>query len=298
MDYSLLVGVHTGELAGGIIPEPEIYHSKKFQNCFGGILSATSKATYFIGIIDIFQQYTAGKKVERFLKTKLLRRATNDGGGSGKYSTYKKRQEKHTCVDCHRQNTVYFPIDDKETHIFEFICTFCRRKQECESCVVKKRDTNISSTNPTKYMNRFLEYVTNKVIPENTPYLTQTLGFKHYNDMLNDSEKESNGPGGGRHANFMTPVNPQYAQHNNNMFMHNNPTCEQTYGQLIQSSRAFKFAATPTYCNCSKRGSSWYKICCGGVGRKACCDMPTWCFARNEGTDFCLILNLKAVRRT
>ena len=61
MDYSLLVGVHTGELAGGIIPEPEIYHSKKFQN-FGGILSATSKATYFIGIIDIFQQYTAGKK--------------------------------------------------------------------------------------------------------------------------------------------------------------------------------------------------------------------------------------------
>ena len=97
-------------------------------------------------------------------------------------------------MSCHRQNTVYFPIDDKDTHIFEFICTFCKRKQECESNLVKKSDTNISSTNPTKYMNRFLEFVTNKVVPENIPYLTQTLGYKHYNDMLNDLKKESNVP--------------------------------------------------------------------------------------------------------
>ena len=162
------------------------------------------------------------------MKTKLLRRATNDGGGSGKYSTYKKRQEKHTCVDCHRQNTVYFPIDDKDTHIFEFICTFCKRKQECESNLVKKSDTNISSTNPTKYMNRFLEFVTNKVVPENIPYLTQTLGTSIIMTCLMTRRKNRMCPGWGQTCKFYDSC--QSTAFTTATF---GPTCEWTYGQLI-----------------------------------------------------------------
>ena len=198
MDYSLLVGCSTGKLAGGIIPDPEVYHSKAFQTCYGGILSSTSRATYFIGIIDIFQQYTAGKKVERFLKTKLLRRAgsstTGDSTttGNGSFGKIRRRQEKHACVDCHRQNTIYFPENDTETHIFEFICTFCKRRQECESNLAKESDKNISATDPTTYKNRFIDFVNKKVIPKSIDDMTMTLGYKHYNEMLSGSQRGAN----------------------------------------------------------------------------------------------------------
>ena len=59
MDYSLLVGVHTGELAGIILNLTFI--TVEISKLLWWYLKRDIKSYNFIGIIDIFQQYTAGK---------------------------------------------------------------------------------------------------------------------------------------------------------------------------------------------------------------------------------------------
>ena len=99
-----------------------------------------------------------------------------------------------------------------DTHIFNLYAHFVKGSKS-ESNLVKKSDTNISSTNPTKCMNRCFEFVTNKAVSENIPYLyANSYGYKHYNDMFNDSKELESAPGGGRRTNFMTPVNQRHSQ--------------------------------------------------------------------------------------
>jgi hypothetical protein len=78
MDYSLLVGIHTGgPTPESIKVEPKKAHdhelSSVFQQTGGGTLGFNQETgeyeLYYIGIIDVLVQYNTMKKMEHFLKS-------------------------------------------------------------------------------------------------------------------------------------------------------------------------------------------------------------------------------------
>jgi hypothetical protein len=180
MDYSLLLGVHQGELAGDVVPDPEP-HNSKFQQCYGGLAAEPLKAVYFCGIIDILQQYTAGKKVERFVKTKLLRGiSSSDGIVIGKHRHANMQVESHPCIKCKQKNEIFVPINDSEHHVFEFICRVCQFQQDVQSVAKKAGNVNISAIDPTPYQERFMAFMSKTVMPAGAIELEHALGFKPY----------------------------------------------------------------------------------------------------------------------
>lgn len=48
--------------------QPKTY-KKFYENCEGGLSSIDGQKIYYLGIIDIFTEYNAKKKVEHFLKS-------------------------------------------------------------------------------------------------------------------------------------------------------------------------------------------------------------------------------------
>jgi len=77
MDYSLLVGFHFHENEIRLetkITSEEDNSMKEFTLSLEnkGILSVDGKETYFIGVIDILQQYNFNKKMERCFKVNIM----------------------------------------------------------------------------------------------------------------------------------------------------------------------------------------------------------------------------------
>jgi hypothetical protein len=202
MDYSLLLGVHESEPAGGVIPEPQAYCSR-FEKCFGGIAAEPMRAIYFVGIIDMLQQYTAGKKVERFLKTKILKGATAAEQAAKRpfFSSRKFRIERHACLGCKSNNSIMVPLNDVEgVHIFEFVCGNCGLQQDYISRSKKASDRNISAVDPGTYSKRFIDFVEGKLVatPEHLAP-GEAIGFQPYLKMSRGSSHGSQRGGiGGR----------------------------------------------------------------------------------------------------
>lgn len=81
MDYSLLVGIATHppiEVADAP-PETVPVYESRWQKESGGLLARDDEGnhrveTYFIGIIDILQEYNTKKKLEHVYKAQILRK--------------------------------------------------------------------------------------------------------------------------------------------------------------------------------------------------------------------------------
>lgn len=155
MDYSVLIGVHThppGEDDEGHFP----IRRTRWQTYHGGLPTPTG--VYFIGIIDILQEYDMYKQAERFVKTSILsplsgylQRGRQNGG-----------EVQVPCPYCKFQyNKV--SVDGPSEKVIQVSCIGCGASFDYAEEGITTSDTNISSIQPVDYRRRLLEFVEAKV---------------------------------------------------------------------------------------------------------------------------------------
>uniref|UniRef100_A0A7S2SHP4 PIPK domain-containing protein n=1 Tax=Mucochytrium quahogii TaxID=96639 RepID=A0A7S2SHP4_9STRA len=157
MDYSLLVGVHSGELTGCESNCP--VQRSIYQKHFGGIRSQYG-GTYFVSLIDVLQSYDFSKQMERFMKTKVLTTVHS-------YVMSKQNEETLTCPRCRVSRKMNrASLTNNNTldpgAVIQVQCYSCGLRYG--HAPMQKVDQNISSVEPKTYRMRFLEFVQSRVL--------------------------------------------------------------------------------------------------------------------------------------
>ncbi|GBG28768.1 Phosphatidylinositol-4-phosphate 5-kinase, putative [Hondaea fermentalgiana] len=161
MDYSLLIGVHTqaaGEDGEGQFP----LRRTRWQTYHGGL--PTADAVYFIGIIDILQEYDVYKQAERFVKTSILSPLSG-------YLQKSRGVGDDQQVPCPYCKFKYNKLpsapssdgEDSRARVVMVSCAGCGASFDYAEEGIATSDTNISSIEPADYRRRLLEFAETKV---------------------------------------------------------------------------------------------------------------------------------------
>jgi len=181
MDYSLLVGVHRNPIIG----EEETYSSPIYRSVFqyahGGLTCQGTRATYFISIIDVLQDYDATKQVERFVKTKVLGVVSSVMGPK---ITNGAIDEQVTCIYCKSVFNQSFHIP-MEAKVVSITCPFCMQTFDLCPDFIAKSDINISSLEPALYRSRFTDFVRARVLKRTTQIAVEIPGSVFEGDYFN-----------------------------------------------------------------------------------------------------------------